>query len=322
MTIKWAIIGVGDIARKRVAGAIQLDERSELLAACRRNEQQLKQFCDEFSVPRDYTDAEELIADDDIDAVYLATPVNEHLPHTIAAAEAGKHVLCEKPMALNAAECEQMIEACRANNVALGVAYYRRFYPAVLRIQELLSAGEIGTPLSVNILCATPMDMTPVDDGYWRVVPHAGGGGALMDIGSHRINLLLQLFGEIKSIKAFHSTISADYESENVSSTLMQFTTGMHAAMTCLFNTPFDPDRFEITGSGGRILAAPLNSGDLVIETPSDSRTESHRPHANFHAPLIADFTLALSQNRRPTISGEEGRATTEVMDRIYAAAN
>ena len=322
MAIRWGIIGVGDIARKRVAGAMQLDQHSELVAACRRDEQKLTQFCGEFSVPRAYTSAEDLIADEDIDVVYLATPVNEHLPHTIAAAQAGKHVLCEKPMALSADECDEMIQVCQQNNVTLGVAYYRRFYPAVLRMQELLAAGEIGTPLSVSIVCATPMDMQPAEDGYWRVVPDAGGGGALMDIGSHRINLLLAMFGEIASIRAMHSTLAADYESENVSSTLMQFSSGLHACMTCLFNTPFDPDRFEIIGTRGRMLSSPLNGGDLLIETRDGVRTESLPPHANLHYPLVADFAMAILESRPPLVTGEEGRATTGVIDRIYAAGH
>ena len=299
---------------------MQLDEHSELLAACRRDKQKLEQFCAEFSVARAYNSAAELLADDQIDAVYLATPVNEHLPHAIAAARAGKHVLCEKPMAINAAECDQMIQACRDHNVQLGVAYYRRYYPAVLRMQQLLAEGAIGQPLSVHIVCATPLDMSPGEDGYWRVLPGAGGGGALMDVGSHRVNLLLAMFGSVTSIQAFHSTLAADYESENVSSTLLQFASGMHASMTCLFNTPGDPDRFEIIGTRGRLHCAPLNGGDLLIETQGEQRTESLPPHANFHYPLIADFTAALSDNRRPLVTGEEGRATTEVIDRIYAA--
>ena len=321
MTIRWGIIGCGDIARKRVAAAIQLDEQSQLLAACRRDKSKLQQFCRDFDVPKGYASAEALLADDEIDAVYLATPVNEHLPNTIAAATAGKHVLCEKPMAIDATQCEEMISVCAQHNVELGVAYYRRFYPMVLRMTQLLTAGEIGTPLSVNIVCATPMSMQPNEDGYWRVIQQVGGGGALMDIGSHRINLLLAMFGEISEVKSFNSTLAADYEAENVSSSLMQFASGTHASLTCLFNTPVDPDRFEIIGTAGRLLASPLNGSELLIDTSAGSRVEQLPPHANLHYPLIADFTASLLEKRRPLVTGEEGRATTDVMDRVYTAS-
>ena len=147
MAIRWGIIGCGDVARKRVAGAIQNDPNSELVAVCRRNEKKLREFADEFRVSTATTSAEELIALPEIDAVYIATPVNLHCPQTIAAAETGKHVLVEKPMAMSTAECDEMIAACSKADVRLGVAYYRPFYPVVYRIQQLIAAGEIGTVL-------------------------------------------------------------------------------------------------------------------------------------------------------------------------------
>ena len=321
MTVNWGVIGCGDIARKRVAAAIQLDPRSQLLAACRRGGAKLRAFCDDFNVPRAYQSAGQLLADEEIDAVYIATPVKDHRPQTIAAAAAGKHVICEKPMALSAAECDEMIAACAGASVRLSVAYYRRFYPMVRRIGQLLSDGAIGTPLSVNIVCATPLAIPPGEDGYWRVVPEAGGGGALMDIGSHRINLLLELFGPVAEIKAMCGTLAADYEAENVATVLFRFESSLHATMTCLFGTPVDPDRFEVIGTRGRLLASPLNGSELVIDDQQGTRTEHCPPHENLHYPLIADFTAAIESARPPTVTGEEGRATTAVIDQIYAAA-
>ena len=111
-TIRWGILGCGDVARRRVAGAIAGDPHSSLLAACRRNGEALEQFCGDFGVERGYTDENDLIGDSDIDAVYIATPVDRHLPQTLACAAAGKHVLCEKPMAMSVEECDRMIAAC------------------------------------------------------------------------------------------------------------------------------------------------------------------------------------------------------------------
>ena len=321
MTIRWGIIGCGDIARRRAAAAIQTAAHCELTAACRRNEVELRRFCDEFGVARAYSDHRALLADDEIDAVFLATPVNEHLPHAQAAAAAGKHVLCEKPMALNAAECDAMIAACERAGVQLGVAYYRRFYPSVLRIQQLLDADEIGEPLAVNVVCATPLAMAPGEDGYWRVLPDAGGGGSLMDIGSHRINLLLSLFGEAVEVKAMCGAVAVGYKAENVAAVLLRLRGGVQASLNCLFGTPHDPDEFSILGTQGRISITPLNGADLVVQTAQGRRVELLPPHHNLHAPLFADFAAAIQQNRQPVVNGAEGRAATAVMDAAYADA-
>ena len=173
--IRWGLIGCGDVCRKRVARAIQNAPHSRLAAACRRDPVQLAAFCREFEVERGYANADELIASPDIDAVYIATPVRHHLPQTIAAARAGKHVLVEKPMALTVAECHAMVAACREGSVKLGVAYYRRFYPLVHRIQELVAAGEIGTPLAVSAVTATRLFVQPGEPLSWRVVPRRSG---------------------------------------------------------------------------------------------------------------------------------------------------
>ena len=109
MKIRWGIIGCGDIAHKRVADAIRQQPESRLLAACRRNQEKLSSFCQKYEIPRSYSEANQLLSDPDIDAVYLATPVNLHCPHAVAAAQQGKHVLVEKPMAMSVAECEKWL---------------------------------------------------------------------------------------------------------------------------------------------------------------------------------------------------------------------
>src|SRR4030095_14623612 len=144
--LRWGLIGCGDIARKRVAPALSESPRSELVAVSRANRDLLDEFADAFRVPNRFADWRELAASDDIDAVYIATPVNLHAVQTIAAAESGKHVLCEKPMAMNVAECDRMMAACQAINVKLGIAYYRHFYPVVQRIKNLIASGATELP--------------------------------------------------------------------------------------------------------------------------------------------------------------------------------
>ena len=176
-TVRWGIIGCGDIVHKRVAAAIQMEPHSELLAACRRDRAKLANFCEQFGVPAEYHDAQGLIDSPDIDAVYIATPVSLHASQTIAAAQHGKHVLVEKPMAVSVQQCDDMINACRRAGVNLGVAYYRAFYPVVERIRSLVESGEIGEVLSISATTSSAFRLRPGEQGYWRVIPELGGGG-------------------------------------------------------------------------------------------------------------------------------------------------
>lgn len=317
MTVRWGLIGTGDIAHKRVAGAIKEDPRSELVAVCRRSEPELNLFADQNGVPHRFTDSEQLIALSEVDAVYIATPVSCHCPQTIAAANAGKHVLVEKPMAIDPEQCQQMIEACQKSGVTLGVAYYRRFYPAVERVKNLIDAGSLGRVLSIACVTGNP-NRFPADD--WRVVLAQGGGGPLMDIGSHRLDLFLHLFGEVQSVQASRID-SPDFEAEQAATLLMQFAGGVHGVLQCYFGTVNTPDRLEVIGTEGRVTIEDLNGDELLLFTADGMSRESHPPAENFHSPLIAEFTLALREKRPPMISGHQGKQTNDVIEMAYANA-
>src|SRR5215468_2493764 len=142
--LRWGLIGCGDIAAKRVAPALRDLPNCELVSVARNRSDLAQPFAERFGARKWFADWHALAQDEEIDAVYIATPVHLHASQTIAAAEAGKHVLCEKPMALNVEECEGMIAACRKHHVKLGVAYYRHFYPVVARIKDIIRSGEIG----------------------------------------------------------------------------------------------------------------------------------------------------------------------------------
>ncbi len=314
MTIRWGLLGCGDIASKRVADAIVADERSELAAACRRTEHLLQDFGKRFDIPTLTTSAKQLFAREDLDAIYVATPVYRHCAQTIAAAQAGKHVLVEKPMAYSSAECQRMITACSTAKVTLGVAYYRRFYPVVLRLAELIADGTLGRPLSILATTGNPTRFATED---WRVVKALGGGGPLMDIGSHRLDLFLQLFGRPRHVQASCAP-SPEHDTEDMASLLIEFENRCHGVLQCYFGTVDTPDRLEVIGTDGRATTEDLNGGDLTIITAEGRRTESHPPHANLHAPLISDFTDAVLSGRPPTVTGEIGMATNDMMAIAY----
>lgn len=323
-TIRWGVVGCGDVVRKRVASAIRETPGSSLIAASRRDAARLAEFCQTMSVARAYSDAAELMSDPDVDAVYIATPVRLHLPHAEMAAAAGKHVLVEKPMAMTIDECDRMIGACEAAGVCLGVAYYRRFYPLIERVEELLRQTAIGTTLGVSAVTATPLAVRAGEEGFWRNHVAEGGGGSLMDIGSHRINLFLHLFGEIAEVKSICARVVGSRDAddpgdvEDAAVVLMRFANAMVGTLQCHFGAD-DPDEFSIVGTRGRLVARPLNGDRLMIEIDGKQTTEILPPPSNLCAPLIADFAEAVRQSRRPRVDGQEARETNRVMAMAYA---
>lgn len=194
-TLRWGIIGAGDIVKKRVAPAINDLPDNELIAVARSRAEMAEASAKELGARRWFADWREMLADEEIDAVYIATPVYLHAEQTIAAAEAGKHVLCEKPMAMNVEECDRMIAACEANDVRLGVAYYRRFYPVLARVRELLASGEIGNAIVAQMNAFEYVDMKADDLRGWFLQKAKSGGGPMMDFGCHRLEVLTDLHG-------------------------------------------------------------------------------------------------------------------------------
>ncbi len=143
-----------------------------------------------------------------------------------------------------------------------------------------------------------------------------------MDIGSHRINLFLDLFGDVAHVKAICDTLAASYETDDCASVLMRFQSGVHAALQCYFGTSVDVDEFTIMGTKGRLVSAPLNGGELRVELGTEQRTESHPPAANFNSPLVSDFVSSILDDRVPTVSGWEGRATNAVLEQSYSGSS
>lgn len=316
--IEWGIVGTGDIVRKRVAPALNDLADCKIAAISRGKPELAEAFAKEFGVERWYADWRDLIDDDKIDAVYIATPVFLHAEQTIAAAEAGKHVLCEKPMAITAADCDRMIAACRANNVRLGVAYYRRFYPVLARVRELLAFGEIGHAVVAQINAFEYQPLRKEDERGWFVDPAKSGGGPMMDFGCHRIEVLTDLFGEIENQASITTATIFDRDVEDTAALIMEFTGGPLTNLTVTHGS-FEPqDTLSIFGTKGSIHIPILNEGNIEITTAEVSRIESHPPHANIHQPLIAEFADAVRSGCEPRVDGKVGRQVAAIEDKIY----
>jgi len=253
MAVRWGILGCGDVADHKGGPALYNVPGSELVAVMRRDEAKAAEFARRHHARRHYGRVDDLLADAEVDAVYVATPPNSHAELTCRAAAAGKHVLCEKPMAMTVAEAQTMIDACAEAGVQLMIAYYRRFWPVALKIREVLGSGVIGTPVFAR--AQNQSLYRPPEDGStpWRVDPEVAGGGYLMDIGSHRIDLLVGLLGDVAEVRATVDTMTFDIAVDDSSALLMRFANGC-AVWACSTGT------WARTATSSRSAAPPGGS--------------------------------------------------------------
>jgi predicted dehydrogenase len=317
----WGLIGAGDIVRKRVAAALHACAGCELAAVSRARAELAEAFAREVGARRWHADWRGLVADPGVDGVYVATPVHLHAEQTIAAAEAGKHVLCEKPMAMDLAECDRMIAACRAAGVTLGVAYYRRFYPVVARAKQMIDSGEIGTPVFAQITAFEPFAPRPGDPRSWLVELSQSGGGPMADFGCHRIEVLTHLLGPVRRVTSIVSTVLLlKRDVEDTAVALLQFERGATGLVAVTHAAAERQDTLDLFGSRGSIRITALNSGNMIVRIDGRAdRAESHPPASNTHLPLVEDFIDSVRAGRAPAVDGEAGRSVAAIQDAVYA---
>jgi predicted dehydrogenase len=322
MTVRWGLIGCGDIAAKRVAAALGSAGGSALFAVARRRADLAAEFAARHGAKRWHADWRDLVKDDEVDAVYIATPVNLHAEQTVAAAESGKHIVCEKPMALTPAECECMLAAARAHNVRLGVAYYRHHYPIVARLRELMASSALGQPVIAVVQAFELFDPSPDHPRAWFLKKAIAGGGPMFDFGCHRIEVLLDLFGPTRAVQGFPANVRFhNREVEDTCTAHLEFETGAQATLIVSHAAQEPKDSVDIYCTEGSAHVEVLNRGDLRLVTPSGLRQERHTPPLNLHQPLVEDFVNAIREGREPVVTGQVGLAVARVVDAIYAHA-
>jgi predicted dehydrogenase len=317
--LRWGLIGCGDIAHRMVAPALRSAADSELLAIARADPARLAAFALAHDVPRTYPRWQDLIADPDVTAVYVATPPDVHCVQTVAAAEAGKHVLCEKPMALTVEECQRMIDACRAHGVTLGIAYYRGFFPVVRRVQEVLASREIGRPLIAHVLLYSPFDAAIDDPRGWLGDRDRAGGGPMMDMGCHRIEMLLRLFGPVSDVTGWVGRLRIHRDIDDTATALLQFQSGVHATLSVSWAPSEKRDSVEIFATTGTISIPALGAGTMIVRNAAGQRTEHHPSNPNHHQPLVDDFVHAVGDHRPPLVTAEIGLEVNRIEAAIYA---
>jgi 1,5-anhydro-D-fructose reductase (1,5-anhydro-D-mannitol-forming) len=286
--LNWLVIGIGDITRKRVLPAILAEPRSHLYALLTRDPRKAEAYAGALA----FTDLAAALGDPKIDAVYVASPVAMHAEQTIASLRAGKHVLCEKPVALDYAQAESMAYAARESGRLLGIAYYRRLYPKLIRAKQLVAEGAIGRPVLVE---ANYHGWLESPDRGWLKDPALAGGGPLYDVGSHRIDACNFLFGRPLRATGLLSNALHELAVEDSATALIEYSGGIHAVVDVRWNSRIQRDQFRIVGSEGEISLDPLNGPALrIVDAEGRLREEQLSPHANVHYPAIENFVSAV----------------------------
>ncbi|MGB3775993.1 MAG: Gfo/Idh/MocA family oxidoreductase [Leeuwenhoekiella sp.] len=308
--IIWGIIGCGDVAEVKSGPAFQKCNNSQLLAVMRRNSAKAKDFAQRHKVPLWYDNADELLKNEDINAVYIATPPSSHLEYTIKSIEAGKDIYLEKPMTRTANEANQILEALKDSSSKLVVAHYRRKLPAFLKIKELLNQKAIGEIRFAKIEILQPLksDLIAETDDNWRVEPEVSGGGYFYDIAPHQLDLMCDFFGEFDQFAGFSKNQAADYKAADVVHGSISFKNGVQFQGLWCFNVAENDkkDQCIIYGSEGKITFS-FYGGQVFLESNDRNETFHFDQIAHVQQPLIqatVDYFMGKAKNPCPVQAG------------------
>jgi predicted dehydrogenase len=313
-TIRWGIIGCGDVAEVKSGPALYKADGSALVAVMRRDRAKADDYARRHNVPRVHERADDLIDDPDVDAVYIATPPSSHCDLALRTAAARKPCLVEKPMAMNQAECLQMVEAFRAAQTPLWVAYYRRALPRFLRVRELLRAGAIGQLTSVHVKVTDPL-VTGEAAKAWRFNPDIAGAGLFLDLASHYFDIIDFLAGPITAAAGFPLNTGGSYAAEDVTATAFQIGDKVVGTGVWNFNAPTSADSIVFTGSAGEISTAVRADEDVVVTRSGGSNLYRFRNPPHVHQPLIQTIVDELRGKGTCESTGESGARSAWVTD-------
>jgi len=334
--IKWGVIGSGGIARRRtIPEGIVKAQNAELSVVFDIDQQANVEAAKQYNAEQ--AESISALLNVDCQAVYIATPAHVHAEQVRACAEIGKHVLCEKPLGMTVAEAEEMIALCRQKGVKLGCAFMMRFVAQHRWALELIQDGKLGRPAyaRAQLSCWYP----PIE-GAWRQVPATGGGGALIDMGGHCIDLLEMFFGQVRKVSCFINNTVHDYKSEDSATAMLFFDNGALGTVDTFFCIPDNSSKnvLELYGSKGSILAkgtigqGPTGQMVAFLEQGGEdydaqqARVEgqglSIEPEpVNTYQAEIEEFSQAIIEAREPSISGELGLRSQKILTACYESA-
>ena len=324
-TVRWGVLSTARIGVDKVIPGIRQADHAELVAIASREESTARAAADRLGIPKAHGSYEALLEDPDIDAVYNPLPNHLHAEWTLRAAEAGKHVLCEKPLAMGSREAQEMVDACRRAGVVLMEAFMYRLHPQWVRVREIVASGRLGEVGAVQ----TFFSYHNVDPQNIRNIA-AYGGGALMDIGCYAINVSRMLLGGEPSRVEASVRRDPTFHTDVVTSAVMEFGE-RHATFTC--STQLEPDqRVHVFGTQGRLLVEiPFNiprdrPTRLLLSAGGDPPVAPNTevievPPADQYEAQVEAFSRAVLDRTDPPIPAEDAVANMRVIEMVRASA-
>lgn len=333
--IKWGVIGCGGIADRRTIPGMMLAENAELVAVMDSSIDAANRVKEKYGAKYAFTKYEDVLALDEIDAVYVASPVFAHKEQAIAAAKAKKHILLEKPMGITVADTEEIIAVCEKEGVKLGAGFMMRFHAYHQAIKELIEKGTIGEIVSMR---AQFTCWYPKMENCWRQDVSLSGGGALMDMGIHCIDLLIYLSGltPVECAGFAHNQIFG-YSADDSSAVIMKMNNGALAMVDANFNIPDDAATcpMEFYGTKGSIVAVgtlgQVEGGTVKVLTCDDgaeydalqTRTpakpvELTVSFGNMYTKEIEAFSNAVINGTEPPVSGKNTLIDQKIIEAVY----
>lgn len=334
--IKWGVIGSGGIARRRtIPEGIVPSQVADLSFVFDIDSTVNEAVANEFKVST--AKSIPALLESDIDAVYVASPVDKHFEHVIACAKAKKNVFCEKPLGLTVEQVEKMNAICKHEGVLLGTGLMMRFHAQHQAALNLVKEGKLGKIVYVRaqLSCWYP----PIK-GAWRQDPVAGGGGSLVDMGSHCIDLLEMFCGKVKHVGCMINNSVHDYKAEDSALVTMAFENGAMGTVDSYFCIPDNSSKnmLELYGSKGSILAkgtiGQVDTGEMIAylegdnskynakqERSSDNGIEINPKPVNMYMAEIEEFSHAILENRQPINDGLIGLRSQKILAACYESA-
>ncbi|MBE6287891.1 MAG: Gfo/Idh/MocA family oxidoreductase [Mediterranea massiliensis] len=319
--IKWGFIGCGEATKYKSGPAFQKIENSEVVAVMSRKLEKAKTYAQERGISRWYDDAQELVDDPEVNAVYIATPPSSHATFAIMAMKAGKPVYIEKPMAVTYEECCRINRISQETGIPCFVAYYRRYLPYFKKVKSLIDNGVIGNVINIQIRFAQPPRNLDHNKSQlpWRVQPAIAGGGYFYDLAPHQIDLLQEMFGFILEASGYKSNRGGLYPAEDTISACFQFDNGLVGSGSWCFvaDDSARTDRIEIIGDKGSLSFSVFTYEPIILHTEQGIEEIIVENPTYVQQPLIQAVVDHLLGKSICTCDGESATSTNWVMDKI-----
>jgi predicted dehydrogenase len=318
MAIRWGIIGCGNVCEVKSGPAFAKVPDSELVAVMRRDAGKARDYAQRHGVPKWYDDADKLIHDPDVDAVYVATPVGTHCEYALRICRAGKPAYIEKPMARNHSECVHMVDAFERAGLPLFVAYYRRALPRFLKARELIRSGQLGQLTGLTYRFASPSHQrTEAANLPWRLVAAESGGGLFMDLGSHTLDILDFLVGPLQEVSGCAANLGGLYDVEDAVAMHFRSTCGGLGTASWNFASGIREDVIEITGTLGRLTMSCFDNEPVSLQIASCTESFDLPNPPHIQQPLIHTIVDALHKRGACESTGVSAARTALVMDTV-----